>query len=296
MSQDVNRTNLEEQRQQLVDGPLKHIRVAALAAALVPLAMVVATPASAQTTCSASGGVCGTVFNDTNNNGIQDVDEPGIEQAKVFICDVCDGTDSMEFDTNPDGSFTFSGLPPGTFTVSVLIPTGTQASPTDVGVDDTIDSDGTSNGMGFSVTTVEFNGFPDVDVDFGFFTPPPTQQSPGTGTPGYWKNHPEAWPAAGISIGGQTYTIDQAIAWMSKPAKDRTVTMFSALVSAKLNVMIGNDDSCVSSAISAGDAWMASHPVGSGVAGGSAAWAEGDPIHQTLDAYNNGLLCAPHRQ
>jgi hypothetical protein len=37
-------------------------------------------------------------------------------------------------------------------------------------------------------------------------------------------------------------------------------------------------------------------PVGSGVSGGSAAWALGEPLHQTLDAYNNGLLCAPHRQ
>ena len=28
----------------------------------------------------------------------------------------------------------------------------------------------------------------------------------------------------------------------------------------------------------------------------SAAWAAGEPLHQTLDAYNNGLLCAPHRK
>jgi len=50
-------------------------------------------------------------------------------------------------------------------------------------------------------------------------------------------------------------------------------------------------------AIADGDAWMATYgPIGSGVTGGSAAWQLGDPIHNTLDAYNNGLLCAPHRK
>ncbi len=81
-----------------------------------------------------------------------------------------------------------------------------------------------------------------------------------------------------------------------KVGKDKTTTMFSSLVPAMLNVMIGNDGSCVSAAIAAGNAWMATYPVGSNVAASSSAWSVGEPIHQTLDAYNNGLLCAPHRK
>ena len=49
MSQEVGQTELKAKTQQLLDGPLKHIRAAALAAALLPLASVAATPASAQT-------------------------------------------------------------------------------------------------------------------------------------------------------------------------------------------------------------------------------------------------------
>jgi hypothetical protein len=42
---------------------------------------------------------------------------------------------------------------------------------------------------------------------------------------------------------------------------------------------------------------MASYgPVGSNVAASSPAWAIGEPLHQQMDAYNNGLLCAPHRK
>ena len=60
-----------ENAQQLLQGPLKHVRRAALAAALLPLASVAATPAAAQNTmCASSGGnVCGFVWNDTNANG-----------------------------------------------------------------------------------------------------------------------------------------------------------------------------------------------------------------------------------
>ncbi len=117
----------------------------------------------------------------------------------------------------------------------------------------------------------------------------------GTGTPGYWKNHPEAWPVSSITVGGKTYTKAQAIAVLSKPGKDKANTMFSSLVPAKLNVLIGNPSSCIDSTIVAADAWIAIYPAGSNVAGGSAAWREGEPLHQLMDAYNNGQLCAPHR-
>ena len=77
MSARVIAFEIQEQSRQLMDGPLKHIRAAALAAALVPLASVFAAPASAQTAC-ASGGVCGTVFNDTNGNNVQDAGDTGL--------------------------------------------------------------------------------------------------------------------------------------------------------------------------------------------------------------------------
>ena len=79
--------------------------------------------------------------------------------------------------------------------------------------------------------------------------------------------------------------------------KDKTTTMFSSLVPAMLNVRIGNDGSCVNSAIAAANAWMATYgPVGSNVAAASYAWTVGEPLHIQMDSYNNGLLCAPHRQ
>ena len=292
MSQEIRQTELRAKTQQLLQGPLKHIRGAALAAALLPLASVVATPASAQTVCQASGGigVCGIVFDDANNNGFQDSGEEGIEGVKVFVCQLCDGTDTVPTETGPGGFYSL-GLPEAETTIAVLIPTGTQAAPSNVG-DDTFDSDGIPDGTGYSVAVVDASS---LATDFGFFTP--SQPQPGTGTPGYWKNHEEAWPVGSITVGGVVYTKVEAIAWLRKVGKDKTTTMFSSLVPAMLNVLIGNDGSCVDSTIAAANIWMATYgPVGSNVAASSVAWAIGEPLHQQMDNYNNGRLCAPHRQ
>jgi hypothetical protein len=62
----------------------------------------------------------------------------------------------------------------------------------------------------------------------------------------------------------------QALGWLSKVGKDKTTTMFSSLVSAMLNVHIGNDGACVNATIAAANSWMATYgPVGKGVAGSS---------------------------
>jgi hypothetical protein len=134
MSQEVTQSPLREQAQQLMDGPLKHIRAAALAAALVPLASVFAAPASAQTGCSSGGTNCvfGTVFNDTNGDGIQDNGEVGIAGVEVqILCTGCNPlTDTITVFTDANGNYFSQTLDTSlTYSVSVLIPTGDQVSP-----------------------------------------------------------------------------------------------------------------------------------------------------------------------
>ncbi|CAA9299148.1 MAG: hypothetical protein AVDCRST_MAG40-232 [uncultured Gemmatimonadaceae bacterium] len=126
--------------------------------------------------------------------------------------------------------------------------------------------------------------------------PPPPPSNPGTGTQGYWKNHPNAWPTSTIMIGGRSYSVAAAIALMQADGKgDKTYNLFAQLVAAKLNVAIGNDASCISAAIAAADAWMTTYPVGSGVKASSAAWQSIAATFTRLDEYNNGRLCAPRR-
>jgi len=263
---------------------------------------------SAQTSCGEGLVACGFVWNDMNDNGLQDAGEPGLADITVSAYR---GSDLVALATTDSGglySFTSKQLPPltqpGDFYQLVIdatvMATGTQVSPSDApnhsNVNDAIDSDGIDSGTGLSQAFVTvLDVFTGHVVDFGFFTPQGVKY-PGTGTPGYWKNHPLAWPVSSIKVGGIWYTEQKAIEWLGNVGKDKTTTMFSSLVPAMLNVMIGNPSSCIASTIDAANAWMATYgPVGSNVAASSPAWVIGEPLHQQMDAYNNGLLCAPHR-
>jgi hypothetical protein len=281
------------QTRRILQGPLKHVQAAALAAAIVPLASVAAAPAVAQT-CTSGGAIGDYVWQDANNNGLQDWDEAGLEGAVVTLR-YPDGT-TVVTGTSANGYYAFYDLCPGTYTVMVQIPPGTQPSPANQGADEWADSDGLADGLGNSVAEVTLSDESPSTfaVDFGFWTPP--VQQPGTGTPGYWKNHPEAWPVEAITLGAATYSKAQALEWLWRSGPDKTLTMFNSLLAAKLNVLIGNDPSCVASTIEAADAWMAAYgPVGSGVRASSVAWKIGEPLHRLLDNYNNGMLCAPER-
>ena len=119
---------------------------------------------------------------------------------------------------------------------------------------------------------------------------------PGVRSPGYWKNHPEKWPVEKIKIGDTWFTKEKAIEWMSKPVKkDKSITLFKALVATKLNLKAGNCGKCIYYWVGQGDWWFTLYDVGDGVRANSEAWqySHGEKIYRYLDAYNNGKLCAP---
>ena len=132
-------------------------------------------------------------------------------------------------------------------------------------------------------------------------------ECPGTGTPGYWKNHPDAWPVEVIVVGCVSYSKDAAINIMKMSvSKDKTITLFKALVAAKLNVAAGCKDCCVADCIECADSLLcevgvlsgqkASSDFWQGEGGGSCCNAKGaEYYYLCLDDYNNGLLCEPAR-
>jgi hypothetical protein len=120
---------------------------------------------------------------------------------------------------------------------------------------------------------------------------------PGTGTPGYWRNHPEAWPVDEIMLGGVIYSKAEAIEILeSATRRDMTLVLASHLIAAKLNVAIGNPSTCIDDAIAGADAWLTEYPIGSVIKAKSDAWKEAEPLSRELDDFNNGLLCAPARE
>jgi hypothetical protein len=229
-----------------------------------------------------NGSIGDRVWLDYNANGVQDAGEVGINGVTVQLLDSANNLIATAT-TAGDGNYSFPNLLPGTYKVSIV--TATLMT----GAIQTYDLDGTATPNTASVSLSA--GQSRVDADFGYRVTPP-----GTGTIGFWKTHPQSWPVSSITIGGVVYTRDQAITILSTPSRgDKSIDLFDQLVAAKLNLIAGNNSSCIYSTISSADAWMTAHPPGSGVSGSSAAWTTASPWHTQLDNYNNGLLCAAHR-
>jgi uncharacterized repeat protein (TIGR01451 family) len=141
--------------------------------------------------------------------------------------------------------------------------------------------------------------------------------NPGTGTPGYWANHPEVWPLVngGILIGDWNgngtcdaweaerhdgcifYSQAYAIELLLKAVKgDKTIILSRALIAAWMNTVYGNDFTCIEGTLDEAIAWQNAYPAGSGVGGGSdSPWHSAQGPAETLDDYNNGRICAVSR-
>jgi hypothetical protein len=281
------------------------------AAAMVAMAGT----ASAQTAVCYVGGegdptFCGHVFTDASNDGTWDSGE-GVGNVVVAITNAS-GTNVGNSPTptvvcggDPDTcgyyGFVVDSTPGTQYWICLITDTNNNGDLTDENTDC---RDLVAHPESKPVTVGTSSPFVDFKLDSGGEEQPPTEQpwGVGTGTPGYWKNHPEAWPGP-VSVGGVTYSLNtavhpnlyDAIKLMGKVSGDKTYSMFAQLISAKLNSMLANNTVCITDTIAKADQWMGAHPVGSGVKASSAAWAEADAWHQLLDDYNNGKLCAPHR-
>lgn len=131
---------------------------------------------------------------------------------------------------------------------------------------------------------------------------PPVTDAPGTGTIGYWKNHPSEWPAGcDLTLPGSDSNPDVfAMNILDAPVKgDKTVTLAKQVIGAKLNVCAGNATTCtidgvsynINQTINSAVTWLNTYPIFSK----QKSWNGGDIYQEILDDYNNGKLCAPHR-
>ncbi|WP_214524859.1 SdrD B-like domain-containing protein [Staphylococcus pseudintermedius] len=101
------------------------------------------------------------VWHDTNKDGIQNVNEPGISGVTVTLKQP-DGT-LITTKTDKDGNYIFKDLPNGKYEISFETPEGYEATTENVG-DDALDSDGTK-------VEVEVNNADDLTIDSGFYKP-----------------------------------------------------------------------------------------------------------------------------
>jgi len=77
-----------------------------------------------------------------------------------------------------------------------------------------------------------------------------------TGTPGYWKNHPEEWPVLSLMLGDASYSQAELLVFFDVPTRgDKSVKLIHHTIAAKLNVLYGNPTS-IQPVIDEADAWF----------------------------------------
>ena len=117
------------------------------------------------------------VWEDLNNNGIQDVGEPGLSGVTVSLYNSDNSlADSVTTDTN--GSYLFTNIIPGDYYVEFITPSGYTFTTQDQGGDDTKDSDADSI-TGQTVVTNLIAGNNDLSWDAGFTLVPITGEIQG---------------------------------------------------------------------------------------------------------------------
>ncbi|GEM_PF-2182310 len=107
------------------------------------------------------------VWKDLNGNGIQDAGEPGIPGVTVNISGPGGFTASTTTDAN--GAYHFTGLAPGSYTVTFVAPTGYVFSPQFQGSNTAVDSNANASGVTPAVTLAA--GQTDNTIDAGLYQP-----------------------------------------------------------------------------------------------------------------------------
>lgn len=151
------------------------------------------------------------VFNDLDEDGIQDEGEPGIEGATVILQNPA-GDTLEETVTNADGFYSFDDLTPGRYKVTFVQPDGFNAvSPFLVGGDRSIDSDANPNNGLMSRVVNLAPGAVNKTIDAGFFNDTP-DVNPGIDLEKLVRVEPVGFPPGNFGLDvGDDYGKPQAL-------------------------------------------------------------------------------------
>ncbi|MEW6050273.1 MAG: SdrD B-like domain-containing protein [Candidatus Zixiibacteriota bacterium] len=117
------------------------------------------------------------IWNDLNQNGIQDAGEPGMRGLPVALLN-CQNMPVKIDTTDTLGNYSFTDIPAGQYKLLFMKPANYSFTANDQGSNDSLDSDPLP-GNGFTVCVTFADGETNLTLDAGVFTGPPPKASLG---------------------------------------------------------------------------------------------------------------------
>jgi hypothetical protein len=249
--------------------------------------------------------VGGGVWEDINQDGIKDTDEPALEGVAVRLYD-CQEMLLADALSDSAGSYRFDSLTAGSFLVEFVAPDGFVFSPMDQEPGDSLDSDADPT-TGRTACFDLAEGEAELVTAAGMYIPVVTD-SGCTRSKGYWKNHAgfdrqpdEVSPLLPLWLGDaggeisllveNAATAVDVLAQKTYGAPSNGITkLYAQLLAAKLNIAAGALADDVATTIAEADAFLAVHPwtdwelLDPAVKQSVLAWKD------QFDLYNNGEI------
>ena len=185
-----------------------------------------------------------TVWFDFNENGLYDVDEPGVGGVTVFLINANNGSIISSAITAADGSYLFDELPAGNYSVQFVLPDGFAFTQSNQGADDTNDSDpdpvtGITPPLFVPLDSVDLNfdaGFiPDctleLDVVIGPCLPSGDTLARALQITALWENNPYTYDQFGDGNDTLDLTIDGSVYTLVASELSDTVLIVDSLIS-----------------------------------------------------------------
>jgi hypothetical protein len=251
-------------------------------------------------------GVGDRVFNDLNRNGIQDVNEPGVAEVAVNLY----GERNLLIAntvTDDRGLYKFDELDPGDYSLKFVLPDGYSFSPRNSGNDPEYDSDAEPN----DGTTARFtlqSGQVDLSRDAGIFLTDNDDAGCTHGI-GYWKRqtgqrrrqvdqvstylpiylgHPQGFKTLIVDDAKEAFDV-LSLRVYGRPGNGITM-LYAQLLTAKLNIADGADDSEIVDAVEQADSFLDRHGYTDWRRPSRDVRKEVRILSRKLASYNNGKI------
>jgi hypothetical protein len=104
----------------------------------------------------------------------------------------------------------------------------------------------------------------------------------------YWKDHPQDWQFAVITVGGKTYTKQEALVFFNTQPKTTFTFIYEQIFTLANNTLDGADPQAISQILDQMNRWLDEHPIGESLS--DSAQSSGIDLGQQIENYNLGFI------